>query len=126
MPVTITNIEILDLINANVKKLEEINKDQEEINKRIEELGKYNQQFVDLMNEEYGWGNWNNVDAKEYTFIPREEFEKAYYIVQNPAVKEKVETDDIQLTERKIMNDPELCEALDKLLEEQNAIEEIK
>lgn len=120
----IENKEIIDLIKSNVKQLELINKKQENINKKIDELGKENQKFVDLMNDEYGWGNWNNVDAKNYTFIPREEFEKAYYIIQNPAIKNKIETDDIELIERKIMNDSELCETLDKIIGDENAIKE--
>ncbi len=118
MPINIIKQEIIDLINTNVSLLEGINSDQEEINKRIDTLGKDNQRFVDAMNEEYGWGNWNNVDAKNYTFIPREEFEKAYYVIHNPAIRDKIEADDIDLKERKVMNDPELCEALDKLLED--------
>ncbi len=119
MPKTITSKKIVKLINNNVRTLESINADQLELNKRIEKLGKDNQKFVDAMNEEYGWGNWNNVDAKALTYVPKEEYEKAYYIIQNPAVRDKVETDDIQLAERKVMNDPELCEALDKLIVEQ-------
>lgn len=119
MPKTITNKKIIKLINNNVRALESINAEQLEINKRIEKLGKDNQKFVDLMNEEYGWGNWNNVNAKDLTFIPKEEFEKSYYIINNPAVRDKIETDDIELHERKVMNDPELCQALDEILEKQ-------
>lgn len=126
MPQTITNQEIRDLIDINLAELNSINAAQEEINKRCEVLGKENQRFVDMMNEEYGWGNWNNVDAKTYEFIPREEFEKSYYIIRNPAVRDKVEADDIELQESRIVqNDPELCQALDKLLEQENATQEI-
>jgi len=96
MPIQITNKKILDLLKANVKALDSINKSQEKIAKRIEALGKENQKFVDAMNEEYGWGEWNNVDAKTFTFIPREEFAANLYIIQNPAVREKVEAKNIK------------------------------
>ena len=107
---------IIKLINSNVAELEDINQQQLQLNKRIEALGKKNQEFVDLMNKVYGWGNWNNVDAKNLTFTPREEFEKAYYIIQNPAVRDKVEVDDINLQERTVMNDAELCKAVDRII----------
>lgn len=100
----IINKEIIALIDAGVIELESINLAQEAINKRIDTLGKQNQLFVDAMNEEYGWGNWNNVNAKTYEFTPREEFEKAYYIIQNPAIKDQVKTGDIDLKESGIVN----------------------
>lgn len=99
MPETITNPKIITLLNTNVAEMESINEAQEQINKRCDALAIKSNEFKDLMNEEYGWGNWQDVNAKEYTFIPREEFKKSFYIIQNPAVREQVHVDDVKLEE---------------------------
>lgn len=107
MPTLITNEEIINLININSKELESINLASEEINIRVDELGKQNQKFVDLMNAEYGYGNWQDVNAKELTFIPREEFMDKWYIIKNPALREVIEIDDIKITTQEIDNEKE-------------------
>lgn len=102
MPQEITNQDILSIIDANVKRLDDINQRQEDFTKSIEplidELNDQNKVFKFLMDEEYGWGNWQGVDAKNHTFIPREEFSKDWYVVSNPNVKIDVSPDDVEVT----------------------------
>ena len=95
----ITNRAILDLIKINVASLAEILKDSEEHDKKMHNLNKKNIEFVDLMNKEYGYGEWQDVNAKDSTFIPKEEFTKKYYIINNPALKEEQLTKDIEIKE---------------------------
>lgn len=99
MPTQITNQGILDVLAINIAELDSINAANEIITKRCEALSVENHRFVDLMNTEYGWGNWNNVDAKARTFVPKEEFTKSYYIIQNPAIQEKIEMPDDVVTQ---------------------------
>lgn len=129
MPKQIENPEILELLKKNASEMESIRvrqvaldlEAQQELYPRIDALEVENKKFWDLMNTEYGWGNWQDVNAKDYTFKTREELTEAYYIISNPAIRSKVEVDDVG-DGRKVMNDPELCKALDKLLEEQNEV----
>ncbi len=105
MPQTITNPELIELINKNAtemkaikaKERETIDALEKEIFPRIDALNLENQKFVNMMNEEYGWGNWQDFNAEELTFIPREEFEGRWYVVENPALRPAVKVDDIEL-----------------------------
>ncbi len=106
MPTTITNPKIIEMINNNVAELEQINAEQEIINKRCFELDQKNQAFVAAMNEEYGWGNWQSPNLKTYEFMSREEFTKDMYVVHNPAIRQRVEADDIELKE----SEPQISE----------------
>lgn len=103
MPQTITNPDIIKIIDANVAEMESINKANEEITKRCEELNKQAQVFTDKMNEEYGWGNWQDVDAKAYTFKSRDEIDTSkFYIIHNPAIREKLDTEiNVEVSEAK-------------------------
>lgn len=100
MPQTIKNPEIIAMLDDNVAEMDSINDAQELINERCNKLADKNNRFVELMNKEYGWGNWQDVNAKEYTFLTREEFKAPFYIIHNPAVREKVELpDDVKIEE---------------------------
>lgn len=99
MPKSITNQTILELLAKNKAELEALNEETESFNKRSHELNKDCQQFVDLMNAEYGWGNWQNVNATDATFQTKEEFNRNFYVIPNPALKERVEAQDIELVE---------------------------
>jgi len=154
MPTIVTDTKLINLIDVVAAEMEAINKaneglekrrlaieespelkaindEQEALNTRAKELQNNAKELNQNLNEVYGYGNWHNLNIKNYTFITREELEqdpdfvKKHYIMANPAIKERVETDDIQLTERKVMNDPELCQELDKIIEEQDATKEI-
>lgn len=94
MPQTITNPEILALIVSNVAELKSINDINEQINKRVDALTKENQKFVDFMNAEYGWGNWQDVNTTDNTFLSREEFMDKWYVIHNPALRPIVKLDD--------------------------------
>lgn len=109
MPQTITNPELIELINKNVTELKAIKEKEREVinslNKelypRIDALNLENQKFIDMMNAEYGWGNWQDFNAEDLTFIPREEFEGKWYMISNPALRETAKIDDIEVMEPK-------------------------
>lgn len=90
MPVAIENAEIVAVLKNNKETMEALLAEQEETNRKIMELNKENQRFVDMMDAEYGFGNWQDVDAENATFVPREEFTKKYYLIQNPALREEI------------------------------------
>ena len=87
----ITNDKILKVLRENRLAVEELMKETEAYDLKMHALNKSNHVFVDLMNEEYGPGEWQAVNAVDETFTPKEEFTKQYYIVANPSLKEKIE-----------------------------------
>ncbi len=150
MPVTITNKKIIKIIEETTSEIKAINEanealekrryeyennpelaainaEQEALNERAKELTKNAKELNKVLNDKYGWGNWHNLNIKDNTFLTREELEedsefiKKHYIMANPAIRERAEAGDIQLAERKVMNDPELCEALDNIIADQKA-----
>lgn len=98
MPQTIVKPEILELLKTNKELMESIHADNEAHAKKNFELSVGCNNFIALMNEEYGWGNWTDVNAEDATFIPKEEFTKGMYIVHNPAVKERIEPENVELS----------------------------
>ena len=98
MPKELTNPEIIELAKKLAEDRDSIHTRQNELNAameqeifpRIDALNADNKRFFEMMNEEYGWGKWQNVDAKTLTFIPADEFQKSWYIMANPAIREKV------------------------------------
>lgn len=108
MSKTITKPELLELLAKNKASLEALTNEKEtfekehekhaqDYNRRWGEMQQDCQRFVELMNDEYGWGNWQNVDANTQTFLTREEFCKDFYILPNPALREKITPQDVDL-----------------------------
>lgn len=105
MPDKVTNKTILKLIKKNMATREALIAEAETYDQKIDKLNMSNRKFVDLMNEEYGYGNWHNFNAKDFTFETRNEIMGKYYIIANPAIKEKVQINDVNL---KVENSDEL------------------
>lgn len=128
MPQTISNQEIILHIKNTEEERASINLAVEAINKRRDEWEKspeakaileedaiierrskeYNNRIgalKELMDKEYGYGNWQDLDVKDFTFLTRAELEadpewkKKHYILRNPDIKEKAEVDDIKVIE---------------------------
>lgn len=117
MPQTITNPELVDLIKKNLAEMLSIRAREceliEELEKetfpRIDALNAENKRFVELMNAEYGWGNWQDLNAENLTFIPREEFEGRWHIMENPALRPAVQVDDIEVETKEVVDlEPEI------------------
>ncbi len=107
MPQKITNPELIKIITANAEEWASIKQREAELLRamegelfpRIDALNLENKKFFDMMNEEYGWGKWQDINAKELTFIPYSEIEEKWYIITNPALKERVQLpDDVEIT----------------------------
>lgn len=112
MPQPIQDEKLLTILSALKEIRDALDKDQEELrqfcHQKEEELDFDNRQialhkkqreaFV-MANELYGWGGWADLNAQTNTYIPKEEFAPNMYIMNNPAVREKVTTDDIVLEE---------------------------
>ncbi len=135
---TASEIEAINSANESLEKrryelenspeLIAINKEQEELNDRAKNLTENAKELTKSLNEEYGWGNWHNLNIKTLEFLTREELEeneefiKKHYIMSNPAIKERVHADDVEVMERRVMNDAELCQKVDELIKDQACI----
>lgn len=101
----------VQLINKRKEEFEHsaeakaIQAEDEEITKRTKEYNNNIRNLKVLMDEEYGYGNWQNLDVKDFSFFTRAELEadpewkKKHYILANPDIREKVEVDDIKIIE---------------------------
>lgn len=97
MPQQITNPKILDVLRKNKVTMEKLFESNSILDKRLNNLEKQKIKFINYMNEEYGLGGWQNVNAADETFIPKEEFMDQYYVIHNPALREQVKLDDVEL-----------------------------
>ncbi len=127
MPQTITNPELIELVQKNVAEMKAINVRQDELEKailvelnpRIDALNEENKKFIALMDAEYGLGNWQNFNVEDNTFIPRGEFNGEWYLIQNPSLRETVKVDDIEVSEPVLKDEdlPQIIEAIEGLPE---------
>lgn len=89
---------IIDFIKESSYKMEI----EAKLDEKTEALNKKQREGFIMMNEEYGWGKWMDVDAKKLTFIPEEEIGKEWYIMNNPAIRPRVQADDVAVIESKV------------------------
>ncbi len=130
MPITVTNQDIINHIKSTQEYRTTLNARIEALNKRREDFLKneeataidkedediaattklYNADIAalkELMDLEYGYGNWQHLDVKDYSFYTRQELEedpewkKAHYILANPDIQTRVVADDIEIIEEK-------------------------
>lgn len=128
MPQNVSNLEIIDYIKESEAERASINAAVELLNKRRDDFERspeaeaikaedaiiagrsdaYREKvriLKDSMDKAYGYGNWQDLDIKEFTFLTRAELEadpewkRKHYILANPDIKEKVEVDDIKVIE---------------------------
>ncbi len=130
MPIIVTNQDIINHIKSTQEYRATLNARIEALNKRREDFLKneeataidkedediaaatklYNTDIAalkDLMDFEYGYGNWQHLDVKDYSFFTRQELEedpewkKTHYILANPDIQTRVVVDDIKTIEEK-------------------------
>jgi len=114
MPQDITDPKIIKIMSDCVKlrdeladimlKIEQAAHDLEvkyKLADKTAALNKKQREGFLAMNDKYGWGKWMDIDAKKLTFIPESEISDKYYILNNPALREKVKVDDVETAELK-------------------------
>lgn len=107
MPEKITNQQIIELYTQAYEKqkaaIEYYNQADIEVGKMNHESQKIASQIIDLMNEEYGWGQWHNVNVENGTFETRAEIDARgdKYVIANPAVRDKIVVDEIEENENR-------------------------
>lgn len=87
MPEPILNKRVLRVLRKNKQELDKLIESNKLYQLELEKLEKRKLEFLKIMNEVYGHGQWADVDALAETFRPEKEFKSDYYTIKNPDLK---------------------------------------